>query len=72
MLVYKIEPTYRYAYGCALVAANNEDEAINLYRNSNEYRDYSYEEYDCVCELVDNLVYNCEEPTIIIDTVNSE
>jgi hypothetical protein len=72
MQVYKITPTIDYSWGCALVAANNRDEAIRIYRAKNEFTDYQYVDYKCVCNIVDKLTYDCVEPTIILDTVGAE
>jgi len=72
MQVYKIEPTYSYSYGCALIAANSEEEAISIYRNSSDYNDYIYKQYDCTCIIVYKLTYDCVEPTVILDTIGAE
>ena len=72
MQVYKITPTINYSYGCALVAANYREEAIHTYKNDNEYNFREYEEYKCVCNIVDKLEYDCVEPTIILDTIGAE
>ena len=72
MQVYKITPTIAYSWGCALIAANNRDEAIRIYRAKNECTDYRYTDYKCVCNVVDKLTYDCVEPTIILDTIGAE
>ena len=36
MQVYKITPTISYSWGCALVAANNREEAIKVYKDNDE------------------------------------
>ena len=71
MQVYNITPTINYSYGCALVAANNRDEAIKIYRDRNEFNDYQYVDYNCVCNIIDRLEYDCVEPTIILDTIGA-
>lgn len=71
MQVYKITPTINFSYGCALVAANNRDEAIKIYRAKNEFTDYQYVDYNCVCSIIDRLEYDCVEPTIILDTIGA-
>ena len=72
MQVYKITPTTEYSYGCAIVAANNREEAIKTFRNSDDFNDMLYDDTKCVCNIIDKLNYDCSEPTIIVDTVDEE
>lgn len=72
MQVYKITPTTEYSYGCAIVAANNREEAIKTFRNSDDFNDMLYDDTKCVCNIIDNLDYDCSEPTVIVDTVAEE
>lgn len=72
MQVYKIEPTVSYTYGCALIAAKTEDEAIDLFRTSNDYRDYEYDIYNCSCKFMEGLDFKTDIATIILDTIGSE
>lgn len=72
MQVYKITPTISYSYGCALVAANNREEAIRIYKEDDEKNAWEYDEYKEVCNIVDKLEYDCVEPTIILDTIGAE
>ena len=72
MQVYKIEPTTAYTYGCALIAAKTEDEAIDLFRTSNEYRDFEYDEYNCSCEFIEGLDFKTDIATIILDKIGYE
>ena len=72
MKVYKITPRTNYSYGCAIVAANNREEAIKVFKDSDEFNDLLYDDTNCVCNIIDKLDYDCSEPTVIIDTVQEE
>ncbi len=72
MQVYKIIPTTEYSYGCAIVAANNREEAIKTFKDDDDYNDFLYDDTKCVCNIIDKLNYDCSEPTIIVDTVQEE
>ena len=72
MQVYKITPTTEYSYGCAIVAANNREEAIKTFKNFDEFNDILYDDTKCVCNIIDKLDYDCSEPTVIVDTVQEE
>lgn len=72
MTVYEIKPTRSYTYGNALVAADNEEQAIETFRNANEYNDYEYDDYQCECKLIEKLHYYCETPTIITNHIGAE
>ncbi len=72
MKVYKIIPTTEHSYGCAIIAANNREEAIKLFKDFDKFNDVLYDNARCVCTIIDKLDYDCSEPTIIIDTVQEE
>ena len=72
MQVYKITPTVSYSWGCALVAADNREQAIETYRNADERYYYDYDDLKCVCNIVDKLYYYCEESTIILNHIGAE
>ena len=72
MQVYKITPTTEYSHGCALVAADSREQAIETFRNESEYNEYTYTDDKCVCNIVDKLHYYCEEPTIILNHIGAE
>ena len=72
MQVYKIIPTTAYSYGCAIVAANNREEAIKTFKDSDEFNDVLYDDTNCICNIIDKLDYDCSEATVIVDTVNEE
>ena len=72
MQVYKITPTIDYSWGCALVAANNREEAIKIYKEDDERNAWEYDEFREVCNIVDKLTYDCVEPTVILDTIGAE
>jgi hypothetical protein len=72
MQVYKITPTTEYSYGCAIVAANNREEAIKTFRDDDDYNDMLYDDAKCVCNIIDKLDYDCSEPTVIVDTIDEE
>ena len=72
MQVYKITPTISYSYGCALVAANNREEAIETYKNDYDDNPLYYQNYECVCDIVDKLTYDTDKPTVILDTIAAD
>lgn len=72
MQVYKITPTIVYSWGCALVAANNREEAIKVYKDDDEQNAREYNKFREVCNVVDKLTYDCIEPTVILDTIGAE
>ena len=69
MQVYKIIPKADYSYGCAIVAANNREEAIQTFKDYDDLNYIVYDESKCVCNIIDKLDYDCSEPTVIVDTV---
>lgn len=72
MQVYKITPTTEYSYGCAIVAANNREEAIKTFKGLNSYNEFLYDNSKCVCNIIDKLDYDCSKPTIIVGTVQED
>ena len=66
MNAYKIYPNKSYTYGCALVAADNDKEAIKTYRSKSEYNDYQYDDYNCSCVIVEKLNYYCENQLLYL------
>ena len=72
MKVFKIIPTAEYSHGCAIIAANNREEAIKIFKDFDKFNDILYDDAECVCNIIDKLNYNCSEPTIIVDTVGQE
>ena len=71
MQVFKIEPTVSYTYGIALVAARDSEEAIKIYC-SDEFRDYTYDEYGCTCNIIVGLDYETNSPILICNKIGSE
>lgn len=71
MQVFKIEPTVSYAYGAALIAARDSEEAIEIYC-ATEFREYMYDEYVCTCNIIVGLDYETNIPTLIFDKIGSE
>ena len=70
MNVYKIIPNRgNYVFGIALVAAYDEKQAIAIFRTTGEYQNFEWEEYDCSCKLIANLVYNGDKPKMILDCI---
>ena len=69
MQVFKIEPTVSYAYGAALIAARDSEEAIEIYC-SDEFRDYMYDECKCTCNIIVGLDYETNSPTFIFDEIS--
>lgn len=80
MNVYKCEPVSSEAHGVLLVAANSPEEVIDLFLDrelvSTPNMEYTYYHamYDEVeyPELVDNLIYDGDDPHIIIDSIYTE
>lgn len=70
MQVFKIEPTIPYAYGAAIVAARDSEEAIKVYC-ATEFRDYMYDECKCTCNIIVGLDYETNKPTLIFDKMAS-
>ncbi len=70
MQVFKIEPTVPYAYGAAIVAARDSEEAIKVYC-ATEFRDYMYDECKCTCNIIVGLDYETNKPTLIFDKMAS-
>ena len=71
MQVFKIEPTISYSHGVALIAARDSEEAIEIYC-SDEFRDYMYNEYVCICNIIVDLYYETNSPALIFDKIGSE
>jgi len=72
MYCFKITPNKGYTHGCAIVAAHNDQEAIKTYCAVSEYNNYTYDEFDCTCNIVDKLHYDTEVPKVIIDSIDDE
>ena len=70
MQVFKIEPTTPYAYGAAIVAARDSEEAIKVYC-ATEFRSYNYDELECICNIIVGLDYETNNPTLIFDKIGS-
>ena len=71
MQVFKIEPNAPYTYGAAIVAARDSEEAIKVYC-ATEFREYMYDEYGCTCNIIVDLDYKTNTPTLIFDKIDSE
>ena len=71
MQVFKIEPTTTYSYGAAIVAARDSEEAIKIYC-ATEFRNYIYDEYNCICNIIVGLDCETNNPTLIFDKIGSE
>ena len=71
MQVFKIEPTIPYSYGAAIVAARDSEEAIKVYC-ATEFREYMYDEYGCICNIIVGLDYETNNPALIFDKIGSE
>ena len=71
MQVFKIEPTIPYTYGAAIVAARDSEEAIKVYR-ATEFREYTYDNYCCTCNIIVGLDYETNNPALIFDKIDSE
>ena len=71
MQVFKIEPTSIYSYGIALVAARNAEEAIKTYC-ATDFREWEYDYYECICNIIVGLDYETNSPALIFDKIGSE
>ena len=71
MQVFKIEPTAKWTFGIALVAARDSDEAIKVFTET-EFREWEYDEFKCTTNIIVGLDYNTKEPTLIFDTLASD
>lgn len=69
MQVFKIEPTNIYSYGIALVAARNTEEAIKIYC-ATEFGTYAYDDCGCTCNIIVDLDYETNSPTLIFDKIS--
>ena len=69
MQVFKIEPTIAYSYGAALIAARDSEEAIEIYC-SDEFREYTYDDCGCTCNIVVGLDYETNIPILIFDKIS--
>lgn len=66
MQCYKITPTAPYCGGCAIVSATCTSEAITCFCDD-AYREYVYDEYNCTCNLIVGLDYDCDKAKIVFD-----
>lgn len=71
MKVFIIEPHKEYAHGSALIAANTEEEAKNLYFGENEFNKFFYEDARCSCREFKDLYYEGKD-IILSDTLYLE
>lgn len=71
MKVFGIKPHKEYCGGIALVAANTQEEAKNLYLGSDEFNAVMYNEYNCDTQLIEGLFYEGDK-IIIEDTLYFE
>lgn len=66
--VYNITPQVKYTYGCALIAAHSEQEAIETFCKD-EYHKMIYEDYNCTCDIIPNMDYNSSNPCTIFNKI---
>lgn len=71
MKVFKIIPTKAYCHGCALVAANSEEEAKKLYLEEDEFNDILFDDGKCIVEEIKGLTYDGND-IIILDKLFEE
>lgn len=65
MRVFKIEPTEQGYYGCALVSANTDIEAINVFKNDKFISEDFYDNARCTIEQIHDLDYNGTSEVIL-------
>ena len=71
MDVFKISPTAAYCGGAAYVAANNKEEAINTFCESDD-RKFNYEVCYCTCDHIPKMSYDIDRPSVIFDDLYLE
>ena len=71
MKVFIIEPHKDYSHGSAIIAANTEEEAKNLYFGENEFNKFLYEDARCSCREFKDLFYEGKD-SILNDTLYIE
>lgn len=69
MNVYVITPTKLGFEGVALVAAKNEQDAIELFKDEDERNPMYYDKGNCSCLRRENLYFSTTKPQVILDTV---
>ena len=71
MKVFIIEPHREYSHGSAIIAANTEEEAKNLYFGEHEFNETFYEVARCSCKEIKDLFYEGKD-VILSDTLYTE
>lgn len=69
MNVFKIIPTATGTTGCALVAANKVEEAINTYTGSAMYRYRFYKEGGCKTDIIASLICETKHSCVLFDCI---
>ena len=69
MNVFKIIPTTTGSTGCALIAANTEEEAVATYKNSLNYRQKQYENGGCISDIIACLECTTKNPAVLFDCI---
>jgi len=71
MKVYEIVPTSEYVAGVAIIAADNANVAISLWKQDDEQNDDLWYEGHCNCFERKELTANVDNPKVLIDTIVS-
>lgn len=69
MQIFEIVPTKEYFAGCAIVAADNKNVAINIWKQAEEQNDNLWFDGKCWCMERPELKTDIDVPKVIIDTL---
>lgn len=69
MKVFEIVPTKEYFAGVALVAANNTNVAITIWKQEEEQNNDLWVKGKCYCFERNDLQTNIDVPKVLIDTI---
>lgn len=69
MKVFQITPTANYFAGIALVAADNANIAISLWKEDYEQNDELWVDGKCNCSENTDIVAKTDTPKVLIDTI---
>lgn len=69
MKVFKIVPLKAKYYGCAIVAADNKNVAINIWQSNDELNKDLWYDGVCVCLECSELKADLDTPKVILNTI---
>lgn len=71
MKVFKIIPNVCYGHGCAIIAANSEEEAKKLYIEASEFNKFLFDDLNCSIHEIEHLTYTGID-VVLVDTLFEE